>query len=142
MPRRHLSLALVAILLLVSFGAGAPPARAAPPAPAYYAVTELAGPGGLPAFASGLNAVGQVVGAAYDPTGSGSPRAVRWDGGVATELAGPAPVVEGSVAAAINAAGAVVGGWWHLEQGGAFLYRDGVARDLGNPSGARARRRR
>jgi probable HAF family extracellular repeat protein len=101
----------------------------------------LALPGGLDTDveATGVNASGQVIGTTNLSSGSQPLMAILWSGGTVEDLGTLEPLLPGAAALGINRQGDVVGGSnfgfecgpsvcfvaWH-----AFLYRNGVMRDL------------
>ena len=95
---------------------------------------------GNDADTTGINDAGQVIATTNLWSGNWPMRAIRWTGGVPQDLGTlDTPVPEGSEASGINNRGDVVGGsnYEYLWDGGggwvsphAFLYRDGVMRDL------------
>jgi probable HAF family extracellular repeat protein len=95
-------------------------------------LTDLGTLGGDSSWAGGLNDAGQVVGHSRVAPGSSATEMFLWEDGVMTSLG-----VSGASPSGINNAGQVIGSYtvpsFHGPQSHAFLWDDGVVRDLFSP---------
>jgi probable HAF family extracellular repeat protein len=96
-----------------------------------YELIDLGTLGGSHSSAGGINAHGQVVGAAWT-TGDAEARAFLWQDGGMVDIGTP---VGWSSAGDINDAGQVVGTFEVRRYGHAFLWENGVTVDLGTLGG-------
>lgn len=80
--------------------------------------------------ANALNDKGQIVGLSYDTTRPGTSRAFIWEGGVMQDLGMPIATHTRSEARAISKKGSVVGSSGVGTVAVAWLWQDGVVRDL------------
>ena len=100
-----------------------------------YTVTDLGTLGGSTGFAEGINATGQVVGAAYTANNAAY-HAFRYSGGIMSDIGTLGGT--SSVAYGINDSGQVTGYAYTANNAGyhAFVYSSGVMSDLGTLGGS------